>query len=364
MTRYMPTMGLVLVAASLSGCGTSSSPTGLLAAQGASGTYRTIWDNFHNGFDVSSTGKWFYFGAGSFSGDDGVTQTSQQLGLQVIPRGTNPVTGYPAFTKTLGQEGSLDNPDGLPGGIDHVKWLVYMNHLASSGYPGFDATVGHELSCETVGFAGKSYGTAAHPFGTAVVDAEDDLRLGASAMNVIDFETFMVFDFFMSNKKIYAFYERLPFGRTPADNYAAFSFQIPVADNRPLAEHRLKIAYNKSAGEVRWLVDNKEVYRVTQIGRRISRTFLTIDHGGDEADVSPRQLDCGMGMFTLLDGSRPSGQAMVKLSNTPSFYFSPLVGSPASQMFVDPISLPASRLFGQGAELRVRQYVVSNLPSR
>jgi hypothetical protein len=329
------------------------------------GGYSVLWDDFRGGFSVGSpSAKWFYFAFGPFVGNDGIATTSSAGSLTVRAAGTNPETGRPAFTSTLGQEtDSTDNPFGLPGGIDHVKWLVYANHLSSRGVPGFDAVSGQELSFESR-FSGESFGTAGHPFGNAVGDAADDLRLGGPAMNGIDFETFMVFDFFLTNKRIYAFYERLPFGRTASDTYAAFSYQIPVGTRTPGASHALKIAYNKAAGIVSWLVDGNEVFRVTRIGRRIDSQYLTLDHGGTERDVSPNQLAGGMGLFTLLDGYRPSNKALVRLSSIAGTYYD--VASPGTvagnKYFADDKSVHGSRLFGQGAELRVQKYVVSSLP--
>jgi len=73
---------------------------------------------------------------------------------------------------------------------------------------------------------------------------------------------------------------------------------------------------------------------------------------------SPNQLDCGMGMFTLLDGHAPqgdvTGKGLVQLSSVPGFYFNPAVGAPTSETFVDPSSATSSRLWGEGAELSVR----------
>jgi hypothetical protein len=297
-------------------------------------------------------------------GNDGIATTSSGSGLAVRAGGTNPSTGKPAFRLTLGQEDdSTDNPYGLPGGIDHVKWLVYANHLASAGVLGFDAVPGQELAFQSR-FSGESFGTEAHPFGGNVDDAADDLRLTGPAMNTIDFVSFMVFDFFVTNKRIYAFYERLPFGRGTLGNYAAFSYQIPVGTRSPGDWHALKIAYDKAAGTVRWLVDNREVFRVGRIGRRIDPQYLTIDHGGVEQDVSPTQLAGGMGMFTLLDGYRPSRNALVRLSNVPGTYFDAATGAAAdgAGYFVDDESLHSNRLFGQGAALRMQTYVVSSLP--
>ncbi|GAA2757791.1 DUF6081 family protein [Actinopolymorpha rutila] len=322
------------------------------------GTYRHLWDDFKDGFTVGSpTAKWFYFGSGSFTGDDGVVSTGSH-GLNVVAPGENRTTGEPAFTLSVAPD---SQNGGLPGGLDHVKWLAYANHTASSGYPGFDAVPGQVFSFETW-LGGRTYGTRFQPFGGAVDDPDDDLRLASFAANQIDFETYIVFDFFLTNKTIYAFYERLPFGRGPAlgDNYAAFSFQIPVAANNPRAMHHLRISYDRAAGVVRWYVNEEEVFRVDRIGCRIDRRYLTLDHGGEEVLVEPRQLACGMGMFTLLDGYRPAGIGLVKLGDGPTGYFDPDVGDPTPSPFVDPSSLPSSRLFGQGARLEVRRVVVSS----
>jgi hypothetical protein len=329
-----------------------------LAAQSGSdpNSYRITWDDFRNGFDASSpTARWFYFAAGPFVGDDGIATTGQG-GLRVVPTGINPATGQPAFTKTLGQE---DENGGLPGGLDHVKWLVYTNHFTSTGFPGFDAAANHELACES-SVAAKTFGTNGHPFGAAVVDANDDLRLSAVGMNTIDFESFMVFDFLITNETIYAIYERLPFGRPALGNYAAFTFNVPVAATNPGQSHQLTVAYNKSAGRVRWTVDGDERFSVDRIGHLLDRQYMTIDHGGTPTTVSPNQLACGMGMFTLLDAEQPSGTALVRLSSVPGFYFDPEVGEPAPQVFLDDESAASNRLFGQGAEIRVKKYVVSS----
>jgi Family of unknown function (DUF6081) len=331
------------------------------AQQGVSVTH--FEDDFSNGFSTQgSDAKWFYFSAGPYVGNDGIESTSSK-GLRVVSPGTNPRTGQPAFTKTLGQEDdSAGNPFGLPGGVDHVKWLVYANHQApTSGVPGYEATAGQVLS-GNARISGRTFGTQGQPFGRAVKAPNDDLRLASTAFNSIDFESWMVFDFFITNERIYAFYERLPFGRTPEHNYAAFSYQIPLQERKPGDVHNLRISYDRSAGIVRWLVNGKEKFRVDNIGHRIDRKFMTIDHGGVEETVAPRQLDFGMGMFTILDGDLPSGKALVRLSNVQNLYFDPLQGEPTPQTFVDDESQESSRLFGQGAQLQVQRVSVESAP--
>jgi len=211
--------------------------------------YSYVWDDFKDGFKINTPdAKWFYFSAGPFVGDDGIVTTRPGQGMKVRASGTNARTGKPAFTSTVAPE----SQSGLAGGIDHVKWLVYMNNQASTGYPGFDAEVGKEFSCEaTIG--GQTFGTQNHPFGTLVEDPDTDLRLASFALNAVDFETFMVFDFFVTNEQIYAFYERLPFARETLGNYASFSHMIPVHRRKKGDEDRLRVGYDRQAPPaLRW----------------------------------------------------------------------------------------------------------------
>jgi hypothetical protein len=342
----------------------SLSPPALVsAAPGPTGTtYNVVWDDFSKGFTVGDPGtaaKWFYFGIGPYIGNDGVATTSNK-GLRVAPPGVNPITGLPAFSLTLGQEGAADNPFGLPGGVDHVKWLVYANAIASTGFPGFDVHPGRELTFDAW-ISGQSYGNEQHPFGSAVVDPDDDIRLAASAMPTIDFETFLVADFFFTNKRIYAVYERLPFARTATDNYAAFTYVIPVGTRVPGQQHHVTIGYDRSANVLRWLVNDVEVFRVTRPGYRLpSREYMVLDHGGEDRDVVCRQRDLGLGMFTLLDAAGPTQQALVQLSNAPGFYFSTAQGEPFAQTFLDPVSKPSNRIWGEGALLQVQKVRVAS----
>ena len=199
-----------------------------VAASGQPSGYSILWDDFSSGFSVAPAAgaKWFYFSAGPFVGNDGAATTSNK-GLRV---------STPQFSLTLGQEGSIENPYSLPGGLDHVKWLVYANHTASSFFPGFDAVAGQELRFDTW-ISGESFGNTPNPFGSAVADPDDDVRLATTAMNTIDFETFLVADFFMTNKRIYVVRDS---GR-PANAQAATASHHrvrPFCQHDPLADRR------------------------------------------------------------------------------------------------------------------------------
>ena len=124
--------------------------------------------------------------------------------------------------------------------------------------------------------------------------------------------------------------------------------------------HHLAIAYNRSAGTMTWLIDNVEVFRVSRLGYRLpSRQYMILDHGGIEENVVCRQRDVGFGTFTLLDGALQGGPGLVKLSVAPGFYSDPAPGSPG-QIFVDALSQHGSRLWGEGADLRVKKVQVSS----
>lgn len=319
----------------------------------------TDWDDFDSGtFSVgTASSRWSYFSLGSFVGNDGLTSFPSEGTLRIVSKGINPTTGKPAFTRTVPQTGG-----GVDGAIDHVKWLVYMNNTASSGYLGFDALLTADVRCEAM-ITGQVHGVENHPFGTAVSQPSTDARLAAFALNTADFETGMVFDFFFTNERVYAVYERLPFMRTSTNRYAAFTYLVPVATRTPSTVHDARIEYDRASGRVRWKLLGNTVFEVTRIGRRIDRQYLLIDHGGVEQTVTPRQLACGLGTFTLLDGYSPAaGKGLVRLSSAPSHYFLPHLGEPYAQSFVDESSQASSRLFGQGVDFRVTDVSYSNTP--
>lgn len=323
--------------------------------------HQTVWDHFDGEFVVGTPdARWSYFALGPWASDDGIATTSSD-GLRVVAKGKHPTTGEPAYSLTLPQEKAGGGP---PGQFDHCKWLIFANHMASTGVPGFDAVRGQELASEVL-LTGRTFGTQGHPFGAAVSNPEDDLRLAMCGQNMIDLETGLVFDCMFSNERVYALYERLTFARTPQRNYAAFTYAVPLARRTPESTHEVKIAYDRAAGVVRWVLDGKEVFRIDRVGRRIDPKWLLVDHGGEEEDVEMRQLNFGMGLFTLLDGFQ-GGRGLVRLSGDPSYYALPKAKAKAAAGFVDEQSQPGSRLFGQGAELRVQQYVISSteLPSR
>jgi hypothetical protein len=320
---------------------------------------RVVWDDFRDGFRTSGPdARWTVFGLGGFVGDDGVARTGRH-GLDLAASGTNPRTGEPAFVRTVPQE---PPGGGLPGTLDHVKYLALANHTASTGQSGWDTVPGQTLTCETT-FGGRTYGTAGHPFGAAVADPEDDLRLAMPNFNLFDVESSVSAGYALTNRTVYALYERLPNSRGTLGNYDSFLHAVPVARRRPSDRHRMAVSYDRARSTLRWQLDGREALSVGHVGRRLaSNQHLVVDHGGAPGEVTMRQANCGMGLFTVLDasGTGTRRKGLARLTTAPDFYFDTATGAPTPQPFVDERSLPGSRLFGQGAALSMRDLVVTN----
>jgi hypothetical protein len=315
-------------------------------------------ETFAEGFSAGPNARWFHVHMGSYVTDDGEAVRTAGGGLHVVSPGVNQRTGAPAFTRTLAPERTNG---GIPATNDHAKWLAYVNRHTDAGYPGFESTTAAQL-VGTARIGGRTFGTELHPFGAAVADPADDVRLAAAGMTSIDLESWMVFDFLFTNTHVYAVYERLPFGRTAARPYAAFTYAIPVRRRQAGQMHLAQIAYDARAGVVWWGLDGGEVFRVSRIGARLpDREHLLIDLGGVEERVAPRQLDFGMGLFTLLDGALPGGSGLVRLSDAHTYY-APDRGEPHVLAFADEESRAESRLFGQGADMHIESYAVHYEP--
>jgi len=283
-------------------------------------------DDFKAGLDLTST--WALVGIGPFTAADGVVSTTPS-GLHVRSSGTNSITGEPAFTRSG------------PGDLDHLKWMADTQRRSSNGYPGFDAVPG-EVLWITMDARGRTFGTEAHPFGITVADPQADLRLASFAMNVIDYETGVVFDTWQTNTRIYPYYERLD--TSGAATYQRFSSIFPGVSRSPEGSDTVSMVYDRAAGVARWIINGREAARVDRIGFPSPDAAVLINRGGAPQAADPRQLNCGMALFTLMDGGQPPrGQGLADLGGTYQFPTA-FVGGPT--------------LFGQGAEMEVHKFEV------
>jgi len=310
-------------------------------------------DDFSSGFD--KTGTWLLGKSKTATGaelpeGDGVVTVGRK-GITVVPTGRNPATGRPAFAATADQQAA-----GFGGGTgDHLKWVAQPRKSSANGFPIPDTGA---MTC-TTRMSVLAEGIERHPFGrAAVADPQSDPRLASATMITVDHATHTVFNFTLTNNEIHAIYERLP---VDSGAYAAFHYSIPVAKRGPDRADELQVRFDQGGKRVTWLVNGRKVLSTDRIGTlAFDRKYLRTDHGGPQETVVARNVQCGLGIGNLLDGSggvkdRYKG-GLVKLEDTPGFYYSTLLGAPAPQPFLDDESKVSNRLFGQGVTLKVRGF--------
>ncbi|MGW2301891.1 DUF6081 family protein [Streptomyces sp. NPDC001809] len=248
---------------------------------------RTLFrDGFAKGLLASGVdAPWLLKPAGALDQGDGVPRAVPGGGVVVDPVAVHPTTGEPCFG--FGE---------MPGaGDDHMLWRAIPRRFADTGLPGYDVAPDEALSVEAE-LATEAFGMARHPYGDAVSDPLGDLRLGAGALIAADVETRLVFNLSLTDHRVFALYER--FSEPGKKN--GFCRAVPVADRVPGQFHRLGITYDRRAGTARWSVDGREVLVVDRLGGHGPRDRgRLIDEGAPESELSPRQLLCGMCVFTL-----------------------------------------------------------------
>ena len=282
-------------------------------------------DQLSEGLDLG--GRWQLINLGPvFTADSGIVESSPD-GLRVRSPGTNDTTGEPAMKPA-------------PDLANHLKWVAQLNETATSGFPGRDIPIDGSLRF-SVELGVRVFGAHLHPFGEAVLNPESDFRLGAGVMNVMDFETGIVLDFWVINDAIYPFYERI----VRPDPYAsalAFTSAFPPIPRTAGSVHDLAISLDGETGLAAWHVDGRQVASVARLGHPDQGATVVLSHGGTAQDAQVRQLLGGFGIMTLLDAALPpSNTGLLDLGEHYEFPADFAGGSDA---------------FGQGVEILARNY--------
>lgn len=274
------------------------------------GALTLFYDDFSSGFIPETAGSpYTYFSApagGLFAANDaagGVTAGYQSLTINSTPfRYTDPT------------------------GLDHVKYLVFQRRPYNAPKKGAEIIYEGVISVQQTGLSVIPQVLQSTSGGiTGVNNVNSDIRLASAAINCLDPETLMVFDFLVSNEDIYAFYERLPFNRTEwggsGPNYIGFSHAIPVA-KRDSADPgndfvKLAIAYNYKGNYIRWIINDVEVFKVNRIGYPLERKYRILEHNnvGQISSparlIRPTQLQYGFGTLSLMDMYNPQNPGQV-----------------------------------------------------
>jgi hypothetical protein len=205
---------------------------------------------------------------------------------------------------------------------DNVKALIYSTAKFSPGEGGL-LTLEADMRVETFGTEGNPYGADA-----------GDVRLGCGALNTIDLNSWMVFDFFVSGTRIVPLYERLPFGQSRDNPYPAFTELIPIRlATSPGQWHRYAICYDWSNDRVEWRVDGAIVAERGSVGAPPGERGLI---------VKVDSVKIGGGLFTMFGDLNNDCIRMADREKIPG---------------LDP--LYERTLFGQGAKVEFHKFMVT-----
>lgn len=216
----------------------------------------------------------------------------------------------------------------------------------------------------------------------------EDIRLCSGAINALDPVTWIVCDMFLSNEKVYCFVERLPFGKTVQNDYAAYSNCVEAVCRAgdPYNDF-IKIAMGFKKNSVNFYVNDKLVFTVPRYGVRQLDSYRLLDHQGVAKIVEVNDIYLGFGLFSLLDMQLPNNYArqlvvddfgdnqaasgLVQLDNTATYGETlpsqltgdnrPIVDANvtwAVQLNDFPNDNHDIKLFGQGAALRMKYFKV------
>jgi hypothetical protein len=219
--------------------------------------------------------------------------------------------------------------------------------------------------------------THLQPFPKQLVSyAGEDVRFGAGAFTVYDYDTGLCFDYFLTNDRVYVGYSRTGFDRYPENNYAAFMFLIPVKMRTPEQIHKMRIVLNSQRKCVTWILDSRQVFIVSRVGYLLDRQLMVADFGGNEKSVFPRAIRYGFGAATSFD-SYPACQKSDECCdcqfptlrqglvnpfvNEPILIYkpmNPLLGEPVPAVYYDNTSSNEFRHWGQGVESNIKSLVV------
>lgn len=117
-----------------------------------------------------------------------------------------------------------------------------------------------------------------------IVDGiDDDLYAGFVSVNLLDFETGLAFDWFVANRRAASVYARLPFPGVPRGDgddeerprhFCVFheaDVEIQAAER-----HRYAIAYMRATDTVRFLIDDVEVDRYSDVPVRMGQFLVAL----------------------------------------------------------------------------------------
>ncbi len=295
------------------------------------GTTVIVYDDFHKpgGYMLADyNAKWFTLTLGEMAVEDTRRFDNRTLSISATPFRT-------------GRDSSV---------FDHAKYTALSKQVFA--VPEIGAiTVSMDIAAETPGtVAGHvvhgTYVRSGAPYAATVLQGQQ----AAATLNMADFATGQVFDWFVSGNTAFPLIERLPSSVSGSPEHVSTDkMYTQITDEVPIAAgvaHTVAIRYSRDRrrSRVEYLLDGKRVSQVERVG--IPLDAQGVKYSGIYPSLGPGELlrdkinsvVIGHGLFSLLDAfpfQHPDAPALN-------------------------VSVPLrERLFGQGAKAKFANVVVT-----
>jgi len=300
-----------------------------------------------------------YFRFGNYVGDDATVTQNHCTGL---------VIQNPTFTKRS------------TGIVDHVKYLTVTKNTFEAPCNDTEIFVQALMTFTPLNIvSGGKLTPGLQKYSDGIQNVQDEPRVSAGAMNLVDLSTGMIFDFIFSDQTVYALYEHLPV----SSDTSIFTQAVPVM-SRPADLNKLytfTIGYNRCKNQANWYIDGTKVFTVNNVGLiPIDKSTIVTFGGCTSKEVEIKSISAGFGLFTLLDffpfpqsyeqigqsytiNPANSGAGVVPiepLANVGSIYFKRMLsqlGTPVPQTdFI--YDGPNNQPDGQGGLLNIKKFKI------
>lgn len=233
--------------------------------------------------------------------------------------------------------------------FDHLKYIAISNQSFPVPQKG-SITFSSQITAETPGtipnyVVNGTYIQSGAPYSATVLQGQQ----AGVVMNMVDFQTGQLFDWFVSGNTAFTLIERLPSSVTGSPLFAGRDkMYTQIIDEVPISPgpHTVEIKYTRKPNKavVEYFLDGRRISKVENIGipldkQGVSYTGIYPSLGGGELLKDQiNSFSIGHGLFSLLDAFPFQHPDVPEMS----------------------VSIPvANRIFGQGAKATFDNFVVT-----
>ena len=260
--------------------------------------------------------------------------------------------------------------------LDHVKFTQFLQPIAipNKGALQFKVRIG---------------GTIVQPaILPSFISQPNDPRTGSFGLVLLT-NDFVAMNLLVTNNKIYAFYERLPFGWSATTTYSSFSAAHFVKSRTPTDIHDLELTFDKKNNKLIYVVDGIKVeidhpglqpHKIYEDGKSYNNNFFIVLERNPPRPtnlrtdrVNPTSATLGFGTFTTMDmgdydvaiSSNTVSPGYIRLQDNyirpTSFLFNKSLPVPPGSKPLNSNDPQITTVYGQGAIIDVYKLLVNSI---